>query len=142
MTVPGRMVRGEFRPWSPLAPGRYCLAVCYCGTCDHYTPAPTSKPSTVKTPRTTRLLDKDAWRLRFTDYVRSLPVGAQFTTAELHGKIPDPPHPNHWGGAQRHAAELGLIRAVTAQKSDLGTTKGSLVRRWERINENAQQAVA
>lgn len=24
----------------PLAPGRYCLAVCYCGDCPHYEPLP------------------------------------------------------------------------------------------------------
>ena len=25
---------------SAPAPGRYCLAVCYCGTCEHYVPIP------------------------------------------------------------------------------------------------------
>lgn len=24
----------------PRAPGRYCLAVCYCGDCPHYEPLP------------------------------------------------------------------------------------------------------
>jgi hypothetical protein len=24
--------------WAPLAPGRYCLARCYCGSCPHYVP--------------------------------------------------------------------------------------------------------
>jgi hypothetical protein len=24
--------------WGPPAPGRYCLARCYCGTCPHYVP--------------------------------------------------------------------------------------------------------
>lgn len=31
---------------SEPAPGRYCLAVCYCGDCDHYVPVP--KPRDIK----------------------------------------------------------------------------------------------
>jgi hypothetical protein len=36
------------------APGRYCLAVCYCGDCDHYKPIPPPRgvdvaPKPVKT---------------------------------------------------------------------------------------------
>ena len=27
-------------PGADLAPGRYCLAICYCGHCPHYEPAP------------------------------------------------------------------------------------------------------
>lgn len=26
-----------------LAPGRYCLATCYCGECPHYKPLPTPR---------------------------------------------------------------------------------------------------
>ncbi len=29
-----------FKNPGPVAPGRYCLAVCYCGTCPHWEPAP------------------------------------------------------------------------------------------------------
>ena len=30
---------------SELAPGRYCLAVCYCRQCDHYVPIRRDRPT-------------------------------------------------------------------------------------------------
>ena len=33
-------------PWAPPAPGRYCLARCYCGDCPHYVPMSVKATST------------------------------------------------------------------------------------------------
>ena len=46
------------------APGRYCLAVCYCGDCDHYKPIPPPRgldvaPKPVKTTWDER--DEPTW---------------------------------------------------------------------------------
>lgn len=36
----------------PRAPGRYCLAVCYCGDCPHYEPLPEirRRPKPIRPP--------------------------------------------------------------------------------------------
>jgi hypothetical protein len=62
------------------------------------------------------------------------------TTADLHALVPPPPHHNAWGGATSAAAHLGLIREVATQKSQLATTKSSLVRRWVRTEAKARTA--
>jgi len=81
-------------------------------------------------------LPKVAFQQEFIKAVREMPVGREFTTADLHGVIGDPPHPNCWGPATTAAAHLGLIEAVEMQKSELATTKGSLLRRWVRIESS------
>lgn len=140
VTAGGRMVRGVFRPWQPPAPGRYCLNTCYCGECAHYR-APLTVTRPTKPAKPVRLLDKDVWLVHYINWVRALPVGREYTTADAHGKIPDPNHTNWWGLAQTRVAKLGLVRAVTTQESELGSTKKSLVHRWVRVDE-AQRAVA
>lgn len=75
------------------------------------------------------------WQDQFLAAVRALPAGRELTTAELHALVPPPHHPNAWGGATSAAARLGLIRVLTTQKSELPTTKSSLVRRWVRVDE-------
>lgn len=72
--------------------------------------------------------------------VRALPYGVEFTTADLHGVVPDPPSPAHWGAAQNVAASLGLCRPVDVQRSDLPTTKGSRLLRWVREDVRGRAA--
>ena len=43
------------------APNRYCLAVCYCGACEHYTSAPDVKAPPIKPRKTTK---PDTWTTR------------------------------------------------------------------------------
>ena len=75
------------------------------------------------------------WLPQFLIYVQTIPADVEFTTADLHGKIPDPPNSNCWGRATAEAAKLRLIEAVATQESTLATTKSSLVRRWRRVAE-------
>lgn len=85
-------------------------------------------------------LDGVTWQELFLDAVRAIPVGTEFTTADLHGRIPDPPHSNHWGSAQGVASHLGLIRPLYAQRSTLETTKGSRLLRWVRVDATKEAA--
>lgn len=78
-------------------------------------------------------LDQVTWQEEFLRAIRTLPVGREFTAAEMHGRIPDPPHHNHWGAAMAVAAHLGLCKPVSVQRSELPTTKGSRLLRWVRI---------
>jgi hypothetical protein len=87
--------------------------------------------------RAASAISYDAWLPIFIESVRGLEIGTEFTTAYLHNKIPDPPHPNHWGKAQSHVRKLGLARPVDVQASELETTKSSLVRRWVRVDNTA-----
>jgi hypothetical protein len=46
------------------APGRYCLAVCYCGDCDHYVPIPPPRgldvaPKPKKKPKPSAWSERD-----------------------------------------------------------------------------------
>lgn len=53
------MVNGE--P-NPTGTGRYCLAVCYCGTCPHYVPLPsigTLRPKQAPTSQRSSWDDRD-----------------------------------------------------------------------------------
>lgn len=78
-------------------------------------------------------LDNVSWQETFLDAVRSVHIGTELTTADLHALVPAPPHHNAWGAATSRAAHLGLIREVGRQPSELATTKSSLVRRWVRV---------
>lgn len=64
--------------------------------------------------------------------IAAMPIGTRFTTADLHGVVPDPPDHHWWGKAQGEARRRGLCKKVGSQPSDLDTTKDSLVRQWER----------
>lgn len=68
----------------------------------------------------------------FCQAVAAMPIGHRFTTADLHGVVPDPPDHHWWGKAQGEARRRGLCRKVGSQPSALETTKDSLVRQWER----------
>lgn len=72
------------------------------------------------------------FRSSFLAAVAAFPPGHRFTTADLHGKVPDPPDHHWWGTVQKEAARLGLCVRVGPQTSDLATTRDSLVWRWER----------
>lgn len=76
-----------------------------------------------------------SWQATFLEAVRALPIGWTGTTADLHALVPAPPHHNNWGTATAAASHLGLLREIGRQESELGTTKRSLVRRWERVAE-------
>jgi hypothetical protein len=80
-------------------------------------------------------LDGPAFLIAFLNYVKGLPVGTEFTTADIHGHVPAPPDHHWWGKAQREAARLGLCAQVATQTSNLATTKDSLVKRWRRVAE-------
>lgn len=79
------------------------------------------------------VLESARWQQQFLAAVQALPIGWVGTTADMHALVPPPHHHNAWGAATSAAKHLGLIRPVTTQRSELGTTKGSLVHRWERI---------
>lgn len=81
-----------------------------------------------------------AFQAAYIKAVRDLPIGHEFTTADLHGVVPDPLDHHYWGRAQTHAAHLGLIKEVSRQPSELATTKSSLVRRWVRVVEGRRTA--
>lgn len=72
--------------------------------------------------------------------VRALPVGREFVTADLRDHVPAPLDHHYWGRAQTHAAHMGLIEPVSAQKSTLATTKGSRLLRWVRVAEKRRSA--
>lgn len=78
-------------------------------------------------------LDGVKFQEAYIGWVRSLPVGTEFTTSDAHGKIPDPPHANHWGSAQTAAAHAGLCAELGSQRSTLPTTRGSKLTRWVRV---------
>jgi hypothetical protein len=82
------------------------------------------------------------FQVAYCEAVRALPVGTEFTTAGMHGRVADPLHKNYWGKAQAHAAHLGLVRPVTAQQSELGSTRRSLVLRWVRVEPAAKGGTA
>ena len=76
-------------------------------------------------------LDGVSWQEQALDAIRTLAAtGQEFTLADLHGKIPDPPHHSHWGSVTRVAAHMGLIVECGRVESSLATTNRSLVRRW------------
>jgi hypothetical protein len=81
-------------------------------------------------------LDNVAFQEAYCLAVKALPIGTEFTTADMHGKVPDPPHPNHWGPAQTHAAHLGLCVELGSQRSTLSTSKRSKLTRWVRVDES------
>lgn len=87
-------------------------------------------------------LDNVSFQEAYIAGIRSLPIGTEFTTADMHGKVPDPPHPNCWGSAQTAAAHLGLCREVGSQRSTLPTTKRSKLTRWVRVDETHRVAEA
>lgn len=47
----------------PRAPGRYCLAVCYCGDCPHYQPLPPIRwhPVPIRPPAWDPREEEDPW---------------------------------------------------------------------------------
>ena len=85
-------------------------------------------------------LDHVSWQQAFLAALAAIPVGEELTTADLHALVPPPHHSNAWGGATSAAAHLGLIREVATQKSELATTKRSLVRRWVRCEAGVKTA--
>lgn len=82
-------------------------------------------------------LDGVRFRELFLEAIRAIPFGQEFTTADLHDRVPAPPDHHWWGKAQAEARRLRLCRRIGSQTSDLETTKDSLVRRWVRIDEHA-----
>lgn len=72
--------------------------------------------------------------------VAALPAGTEFTTADLHGVVPDPVDHHMWGPAQTAAAHLGLCRAADVQRSTLPSTKGSRLLRWVRVDAKESAA--
>lgn len=86
------------------------------------------------------VLDNARWQQAFLAAVQALPIGWVGTTADLHALVPPPHHHNAWGGATAAAKHVGLLRPVLTQKSELSTTKGSLVHRWERIEPKVRTA--
>lgn len=57
--------------------------------------------------------------------------GAPFQAFDLTELgVPEPDHPNRWGGALHRAARRGVIVACGAEPSKRPATAGSLVRTW------------
>ena len=58
-------MRSQNQPKAKPAPGRYCLAVCYCGECSHYKPLMRTSdradlgPSLTIPPRTNAWADRE-----------------------------------------------------------------------------------
>lgn len=55
----------EAPPGVKLAPGRYCLAVCYCRLCPHWAPAPPPRYAEVRKAARMRAhepWENDLWR--------------------------------------------------------------------------------
>ena len=85
-------------------------------------------------------LDYVTFRAAFLNAVRAMPIGHEFTTADLHAVVPEPLDHHWWGKAQADARKLGLCERIGTQPSDLDTTKDSLVRRWRRVDEHRKAA--
>jgi hypothetical protein len=61
-------------------------------------------------------------------------TGREFTSFELTQKpylVPEPDHPNRWGGLVNHMRAEGLIEPVGWDNSKRGTSKGSGLRVWK-----------
>lgn len=85
-------------------------------------------------------LDSVTFYEAFFAAIRAMPVGHEFTTADLHALVPSPLDHHWWGKAQSQAKRLGLCERIGTQTSDLDTTKDSLVRRWRRTEQTRGQA--
>jgi hypothetical protein len=55
--------------WGPPAPGRYCLARCYCGNCPHYVPGQrTHTPDAYTVTDRRAILSSTGRRTNLADY--------------------------------------------------------------------------
>lgn len=72
-------------------------------------------------------------------------TGREFTSYELTQppySVPEPDHPNRWGGLVGHMRAEGLIEAVGWDNSKRGTSKGSGLRVWRGTAKARQEAAA
>lgn len=72
-------------------------------------------------------------------------TGREFTSYELTQKpycVPEPDHPNRWGGLVGHMRAEGLIKAVGWDNSKRGSSKGSGLRVWRGTPKARREAAA
>lgn len=72
-------------------------------------------------------------------------TGREFTSYELAQKpysVPEPDHPNRWGGLIGHMRAEGLIEPVGWENSKRGTSKGSGLRVWRGTEKARREAAA
>jgi hypothetical protein len=84
-------------------------------------------------------LPKVAFQTAFLAAVKTLPIGWVGTTADLHALVPPPADHHWWGTATKAAGHMGLLRSIDTQQSELGTTNGSLVHTWQRVDETQRR---
>ena len=72
-------------------------------------------------------------------------TGHEFTSYELTQppySVPEPDHPNRWGGLVGHMRAEGMIEAVGWDNSKRNTSKGSGLRVWQGTAKARRQVAA